>query len=90
MVALSNRHVSRPVSYEEVTVAALHIGAESPLKSQWEPSLGVKILDRLNRVSVSIAQVVTFVTYVLVLIVIVALLIGGIYSTWKNLSRRSD
>jgi hypothetical protein len=87
MVALSDASTPIPVSYVEPVFSALHFGTESPLQNQWEPSLTAQIRDRLARSGITIVQLVTFVTYMLVQIVIVALLIGGIYSTWKHMRK---
>jgi hypothetical protein len=85
MTALSDLFTPLPVPYEETTHAIVHLDRESPLQNKWEPSLEAQIRDRLARAGITIVQFVTFVTYMLVLIVIASTLIGGIYSTWKNI-----
>jgi len=83
MVALSEHGTPLPVPFNETVVASFQQNEESPLISKWEPTLEAQARDRLAQIGISIAQVITFVTYMLVLIVIAGLLIGGIYSTWK-------
>ncbi len=83
MAALSESFQPIPVPYDETVFAALHPDPISPLQNTWEPSLGSRIRDWFARLGINIAQVITFVTYILVPIAIVALLIGVIYSSWK-------
>lgn len=83
MVALSEHGTPLPVPFNETVVASFQQGDESPLISKWEPTLEAQARDRLAQIGISIAQVITFVTYILVLIVIAGLIIGGIYSSWK-------
>ena len=87
MAVLSDEHAPVPVSYEATIVSILNPDSTSSIESKWEPSLGAQVRDRLAQIGISIAQFVTFVTYVLVLIIIAGLLIRGIYSTWKNLRK---
>lgn len=87
MAALSAGGI--PVPYEATVVAAFQRGQKSPLLHQWEPSLEAQFRDRLAQIGINIAQVITFVTYTLVLIAIVVFVIGGIYSTWKYIRNLS-
>jgi WD40 repeat protein len=87
MVALSDQYAPVPVAYNEAALVALQGRTESPLQNNWQPTLEAQLRDRLARIGISIAQIVTFVTYILVLIVIAGLLIGAIYSTWKYIRR---
>jgi hypothetical protein len=87
MAAISADFTPAPVPYEAPVFSSLHRSETSPLQSKWEPALGARIRDRLAQAGVTLAQVVTFVTYMLVQIVIVTLLIGGIYSTWKYIRK---
>jgi hypothetical protein len=90
MVALSERNLPIPVPYEGTVIASFQRGDEALFKTKWEPTLGAQIRDRLAQIGISIAQVVTFVTYILVLIVIGVFLIRGIYSTWWRFRKRQD
>jgi hypothetical protein len=85
MTALSNSLTPKPIPYEEIIFSTFHSNPESPLQNKWEPTLQAQIRDRLAQIGINVAQFVTFVTYALVMIVIVASLIGGIYSTWKRI-----
>ena len=87
MAAISHDFTPVPVPYDEVFFSSFHRPAASPVQSKWEPTLGAQLRDQLARAGITIAQVVTFVTYLLVQIVIVTLLIGGIYSTWKYMRK---
>jgi hypothetical protein len=87
MTVLSDVFAPTPVPYIETVFSVLHPDGTSPLQNHWEPSLEAQIRDRLAEAGVSVAQFVTFVTYMLVQIVIVAFLIGGIYSTWKHMKK---
>jgi hypothetical protein len=87
MAAISADFTPVPIPYEAHVFSSLHRSKTSPLQSKWEPALGARIRDRLAQAGVTLAQVVTFVTYMLVQIVIVTLLIGGIYSTWKYIRK---
>jgi hypothetical protein len=68
--AQSERLVAVP--QDPLVVAALHAGTASPLRAEWEPSLAARVRDRLALLGIGAAQLVTFVTY---LIVIVALFV---------------
>lgn len=87
MAALSDDFTPVPVPYQESVFSSFHRSEQSPLENKWEPGLGAQVRDRLAQVGVSLAQVVTFVTYMLVQIVIVTIIIGGIYSTWKYIRK---
>lgn len=83
MAALSEQFPPIPVPYNETVFTVLRPDKASPLQNNWEPSLAARIRDGFARIGISIAQVVTFVTYILVPITIAALLIRVIYSKWK-------
>lgn len=87
MAALSDGQTPIPVPYDATVVNALHSDYVSQIESKWEPSLRAQIRDRLAKIGISIAQFITFVTYVLVLIIIAGSLIGSIYSIWKKLRK---
>jgi len=83
MAALSEQFIPVTVPFEEVVFFSLNTQSNTTLQHKWEPSLEAQVRDSLARVGINIAQFVTFVTYILVLIGIAALLIGGLYSLWK-------
>lgn len=87
MVALSDLYKRIPVTFNPTAAAVLRAEIHSPLQRTWEPTLSARIRDRLAQVGIGVAQIITFVTYILVLIVIAGLLIGAIYSTWKYIRR---
>ena len=84
MVALSEGVLPHPVPYDASVIAAMHSDKDVPVLTTWEPSLSAQMRDRLARIGINVAQVITFVTYILVLIAIAALLIRGLYSLWNT------
>lgn len=84
MTALSEQFAPIAVPFEEAVFIHLNSRGESVLPHKWEPSLEAQIRDRLARIGINIAQSITFVTYSLVLIVIVTFSIWAIYSAWKR------
>jgi len=83
MVALSDGALPHPIPYDSALIAVMYSDLEVPVATVWEPSLSAQFRDRLARIGINVAQVITFVTYMLVLTAIAALLIGGLYSLWK-------
>ena len=83
MVALSDGALPLPVPYDSAVIAVMHSDTELPVATVWEPSLSAQFRDRLARIGINVAQVITFVIYMLVLTAIAALLLGGLYSLWK-------
>jgi hypothetical protein len=87
MVALSDGALPHPVPYDSSVIAVMRSNSDVPVATVWEPSLSAQLRDRLARIGINVAQVITFVTYMLVLTAIAALLIGGLYSLWKYAKR---
>jgi sugar lactone lactonase YvrE len=85
MVALADGFRPVPVPYDPVVVAALHPEGELPIVQTWQPSLQALVRDRLALAGITAAQVVTFITYLMVFIAIVAAPFAGIY--WWRRSR---
>ncbi len=72
MVNLLNHEGPVAAPYDPVVVAALQERGASPLPQSWEPSLTARLRDGLARTGIGVAQVITFVTYILVCIAIVS------------------
>lgn len=90
MVFLSEQNLPIPVAHEGTLVVSLPRGDETLLPAKWEPSLPAQIRDRLAQIGINIAQAVTFVTYIVVLIVIAAFLIRGLYLAWRRFKIRQN
>lgn len=89
MVNLLNDEGLKVVAYDPVVISALRTQqrSETPLPV-WQPSLSARIRDGLARLGVGTAQVVTFVTYILVLSSLLALPALIIY--WIRKSKRES
>ncbi|GAB1469677.1 hypothetical protein MASR2M66_05540 [Chloroflexota bacterium] len=90
MVALSEHFTPLPVSFEEAVFFHLNSQTNPTFHNKWEPSFEAQVRDRLARIGINIAQFVTFVTYILVLIVITAFSIRALYSTWKRIKKTNQ
>ncbi|MAT98643.1 MAG: hypothetical protein CL608_15985 [Anaerolineaceae bacterium] len=87
MVNLLNDAGLQAVSLDPVVVAALHADRSSPLPLVWEPTLRARIRDQLARVGISTAQLITFITYFLVLTSLFIIPFVTLYLWWKNKKR---
>jgi WD40 repeat protein len=87
MVALSEGAAIQPVPYNEAVVAILNPASESPVSAIWEPSLSAQFQNRLAQIGISAAQLITFVTYLIVLAVLVAIIARGIYWLWTEFKK---
>jgi WD40 repeat protein len=79
MILLSNQAHPLPVAYDPLVIQALQPVGEVPLSPTWQPTIGAQIQARLAQVSIGTAQVVTFVTYSLMFLLVVGLPLIGIY-----------
>lgn len=87
MVRVEAGEEIQPVVYDPVVIQALHPAAESPVPQIWQPSLSAQVRNRLALAGISAAQVVTFITYSLMTLVVVGLPFFSLY-WWKK--RRID
>jgi hypothetical protein len=71
MVTFRQEVAPIPIPIRQVVVTALKIGIDDADEPVWEPSLGARIRDGIALIGVSGIQVVTFITYGLILITIV-------------------
>jgi hypothetical protein len=67
-----------------VVVSALHPDQSSPLPLNWEPTLKARIRDQLARIGISTAQLITFITYFIVLTSLFIIPFVALYWWWKN------
>jgi hypothetical protein len=63
MVYLQTGLALKPVPYDPVVFVALHADEHISLAETWQPSPEALFRDRLAQVGISMAQVVTFITY---------------------------
>lgn len=87
MVNLLNHAGLQAVPLDPVVVTALHADQSSPLTHVWEPTLKARIRDQLARVGISTAQLITFITYFLVLTSLFVIPFISLYWWWKNKKR---
>lgn len=85
MVLLSQGGAPNPVKYDPVVVKALRINGEVPIAPVWQPSLSAQMRDRLARIGIGTAQIVTFITYFMEVLALLSVpLIGVIWIIKKN------
>lgn len=86
MVALDAPRGPQPVDYRPELVAGLQAQEAAPaLNHVWQPGLRAVIRDRLARFGIGIAQVLTFITYMLVTLAVVS---GPLLIVFALLKRR--
>lgn len=68
MVNLLNDEGLQAVPYEPVVLSTLNGPGSAPTPPRWEPSLSALFRNRVGVVGVGAAQLITFVTYILVLL----------------------
>jgi hypothetical protein len=71
MVALSEDYPLSAITYEPALVTALHPATEGSLSPIWQPTLEDRIRNGLAFAGISLAQAITFMTYVLALLSII-------------------
>ncbi|MEZ4641566.1 MAG: carboxypeptidase-like regulatory domain-containing protein [Chloroflexota bacterium] len=84
MVNLFNDAGLQAVPLQAVVISALHADQSSPLSLIWEPTLRARVRDQLARVGINTAQVITFITYFLVLSSLFIIPFVGLYWWWKS------
>jgi len=88
MVVLAEDFRPVPVPYDPVVVAVLHQpnGLEIPVS--WEPNLSAQVRDRLARIGISTAQIMTFITYLMAILTLLILPIIAVNWITKNKRER--
>lgn len=86
MINLFNEAGLQAVPLEPTVISALHADQSSPLSLVWEPTLEARIRDRLARVGVNAAQVITFVTYFTVILSLFIMPLLALY--WRRKNRK--
>jgi hypothetical protein len=88
MVVLSDENRLIPVPYDPVVVVALHPERELPIALTWQPSLRAQIRDRLAQIGISTAQFMTFITYLMAFLTLLALPVLVVHWLLKNRRER--
>ena len=78
IVAIQDNGKLSAISYDPTVFAVLNQVDEMPISPVWEPTLSARIQNRLAKLGITTVQIVTYVTYALVLISIVAIPVGKI------------
>ena len=73
MVLLNPGQLPVPVPYDPVVSGALHAANLAPLSPVWQPSLSAQLRDRLARIGIGTAQAVTFITYLMEVLALLAM-----------------
>jgi hypothetical protein len=60
-------------------ISALHPETPIPVTPNWEPSLSARFRDQMARLGIGSAQVVTFVTYIIVSLGVLIIPLAGLY-----------
>jgi uncharacterized protein with WD repeat len=68
----------QPVPYDPVVVDALRINNDVPIDPTWQPSVNAQVRDRLARIGIGTAQLVTYITYFMEVIALLVLLFFAI------------
>ncbi len=79
---------AQPIPMEEAVITALHPALASvPILEIVKPSPGTQLQNWLEKAGIGIAQIVTFITYILSLVALFTIPLIGLFSSWKK--RRS-
>ena len=73
MVFISREQEPHPVPYDPVVARALRLNGEVPIVPAWQPSLGAQVRDRLARIGIGTVQTVTFITYFMEVLALLAI-----------------
>ena len=84
MVYLSSNHQPQPSSYDPIVVHALRTDESPAVNPVWQPSLSAQIRDRLAQAGIGTAQIMTFITYLLALLILCIFPIIIVKSYIKN------
>jgi hypothetical protein len=78
MVLLSQGLEPQTVNYDPVVIDALRVDFQVPIVPTWQPSLSAQFRDRMARIGIGTAQIVTFITYVIEVLAILAIPFLGV------------
>lgn len=84
MINLLNDEGLHAVSFNPIVVAALNPNTTLPIPITWEPTLGARLRDQLAQAGINTAQIVTFITYFIVLLSLFLIPVTAVYWQWKR------
>lgn len=84
MINLLNEAGLQVVPYNPAIVAAMYPNTTPPIQAVWEPTLSARLRDQLAQVGINTAQIITFVTYFIVLSSLFLIPITAVYWRWKR------
>lgn len=90
MVNLFNSEGLKAVDYDPEVLRTLNVGAEGTLPVVWQPTAAAKVRDGLARLGIGMAQIVTFITYFLVVLSLGIVPLAGIYSVYRRRQRGAE
>lgn len=90
MVALTGDLSLKPVPLDPVVIAAIRPSTDRPASPVWQPSLEAQIRDGLAQIGIGTAQVITFVTYLLIVSLLVLLPAGAVVWWLRHRGRGPD
>jgi len=76
------------VAYQPAVVRALNPVESSPLAALWQPTLWQRIGSGIEKFGVGSAKIVTFVTYLIIIISLLAIPLSGVYWWLKKTSNK--
>jgi len=82
MLMLANS--ARAVLLDAFVIAALHPTDRSPIAPSWEPTLEARARDQLAQMGINVAQVTTFVTYFVIILVLGLTPLVAIIWWWRR------
>jgi hypothetical protein len=88
MVNLSPDNEPQPVPYDPVVVRALRGKGEMPILNIWQATLAAQLRDRLARIGIGSAQVVTFIANIMEVLALLAIPFLGV--NWVIRKKKSE
>ncbi|MBL1172697.1 MAG: WD40 repeat domain-containing protein [Chloroflexi bacterium] len=88
MVFLQSGVNAQPVLLEPSVLAILKNVDQPPISPTWEPGLGTQITNRLAQFGIGFMQIITFITYLIVLVFLVIIIYRTIY--WLIKERKNS
>lgn len=84
MVAMPERRYLTAVDMDTVVTSAFHAFAGRPFDHTWQPGLKAQVRDRLALLGIGTAQLITFITYLLVFLSLIIIPLYWIYSSYRK------
>jgi WD40 repeat protein len=90
MVVVTESGRPVPVPLDQAVIDALHSVNGPPLEDHWQPTLSAQIRDRLARIGISTAHVVTFITYIMAFLTLLGMPFLVLHSSIQSRKVRND